>query len=1009
MTARPRAPVLLYITFLLAWLFASGMILVAVSVGEQNTRATTTAWFFVASTGVLVVAFITRDLNARRQSHALLRERDALIASMGVITDPRLTQLPLYRLLDELLGRARTVLRVDTASIFLYDRERQVLDQTATSGWTSDVPAGPITIGDGVIGRVAEARRGITIDDAPADPSIPPGTASLLAAPIIAEGTLLGVLQLGTKARRQFSDEELRLLQVIVDRAAVAIEGTRLERAALKSKLAADGARRRLALLADAGAVLSGQLDDVGAIAQALGDALVPAFFDWFAVHRVDGDQARLLAWRASADVTAAPDLGGDWSAAVATAVATAQPAVAWGRTLAGEEWAPARVRALTSVAVVPVTAQHLWRGAMTFGTAGDRRGLRQGDVATTVDLAARVAVTIERVLLGIETQRSAVRAARNAMQLARLTEAAFAVNAALDTEALAAVVSEQAARVLDADAAWVDLDDVDGARRRVAERGSHDERADVATTELTDTAGATVGSVSVARAASTFTRDEQAVLRSLAQTASIALANARLYGTVHASETRLRALYDASPVGIVELDATGRATRWNRAAEDVFGWPPFDDSTSGTVVAPDPAREAIAVALTEDMPNTVDVTLGDVEAQLVAVPLRERDGTTRGVVLAAVDLTERKHVAEQLQQAQRMEAMARMAGGIAHDFNNVLMVITGYADLLLRRSMEDDVRADIEAMRSAAKRAAEFTRKLLTISRRQMVQAQVVDVADAVASLRDVLPVMLGDRIELDLRVEDPPPVLIDPLQFEQLVLNLAINAKDAMPDGGALMIRARSVEVDGLWAQLTVADTGEGMDAATVEHCFEPFFTTKDRTKGTGLGLSTVYGVVTQSGGEIDVESAPGVGTTFTIRLPAAAVPSAVEPESVVSDDGFLRVLVVDDDPDVRAIVADMLELDGHDVTVAADGASALAHLGAIEPDVLLTDVVMPGMRGTELAKEVARRYPDVRVVLMSSHVDDQLAVNGDDAVAGALFLAKPFSPAALTDTLATIAAQR
>jgi CheY-like chemotaxis protein len=307
--------------------------------------------------------------------------------------------------------------------------------------------------------------------------------------------------------------------------------------------------------------------------------------------------------------------------------------------------------------------------------------------------------------------------------------------------------------------------------------------------------------------------------------------------------------------------------------------------------------------------------------------------------------------------------------------------------------------------MRSAAKRAAEFTRKLLTISRRQMVQAQVVDVADAVASLRDVLPVMLGDRIELDLRVEDPPPVLIDPLQFEQLVLNLAINAKDAMPDGGALTIRARAVEDDGTWAQLTVIDTGEGMDAETVEHCFEPFFTTKDRTKGTGLGLSTVYGVVTQSGGEIDVESAPGVGTTFTIRLPAAVAVAAAEPEPAVGR-GFLRVLVVDDDPDVRAIVADMLELDGHEVTVAADGDSALRVLETMEPDVLLTDVVMPGMRGTELAHRVVERCPGVRVVLMSSHVDDQLAVNGD--VAGALFLAKPFSPGALTDTLATIAAQ-
>ncbi|MEA3056849.1 MAG: two-component system, cell cycle sensor histidine kinase and response regulator CckA, partial [Actinomycetota bacterium] len=495
------------------------------------------------------------------------------------------------------------------------------------------------------------------------------------------------------------------------------------------------------------------------------------------------------------------------------------------------------------------------------------------------------------------------------------------------------------------------------------------------------------------------------------AQTASIALINARLYGTVHDSETRLRALYDASPVAIVEVDVSGRAGRWNRAAEGLFGWPPYEDKLSGTVLAPLVAREAVADTLLEGSPVSLDVTLGIVEAEIVAVPLRERDGTIRGAVLAAVDLTERKHVAEQLQQAQRMEAMGRMAGGIAHDFNNVLMVITGYADLLLRRSFDDDVRTDIEAMRAAAKRAAEFTRKLLTISRRQMVQAQVVDIADALSSLGDVLPVMLGEHIRLDLRVDVPPPVLIDPLQLEQLVLNLAINAKDAMPSGGVLTIQARGIDDDGTWAQLTVMDTGEGMDAATAEHCFEPFFTTKDRTKGSGLGLSTAYGVVTQAGGEIVVESAPGVGTTFTIRLPAVEAEQveldATTPPRTTTES--LRVLVVDDDEDVRAIVADMLELEGHDVCVAADGRAALRAIEQALPDVLLTDVVMPGMRGTDLARAVLEKAPNVRVVLMSSHVDDELAVH--DEIEGALFLAKPFSPAALADTLkaATSTAKR
>ncbi|MDQ1426295.1 MAG: two-component system, cell cycle sensor histidine kinase and response regulator CckA, partial [Acidimicrobiaceae bacterium] len=895
--------------------------------------------------------------------------------------------------------RARTVLRDDTASMVLL--ESGALELTATSGYDDTAPKLRVAIGEGDIGRVAEARRGTALADAPRDRGIPPGTASVLVIPVMAEGQLLGVLHVGTTERRQFGDNELRLLQMVVDRAAVAIEGTRLERAAIRSTLAADDARRRLSLLADAGAVLSRQFDDVGTMADAIGEALVPTFADWFAFHRVDDTGPRLLAWRAGPEVVPVAGLGGDWSAAVTAAIASGQPVVAWGPELGAEQWQPAADRGLTSVLVVPVTARDLLRGALTFGTAGERRGLRPGDVTTVVDLAARVAVAIERVLLGIETQRSAVRAARNATQLQRLTEAAFAVNAALDTASLATVVSEQAARVLDVAAASVHLDDERGERWRVGRHGTDPERATVASADLTDAAGATVGAITVARAGAAFAADEEAVLGSLAQTASIALANAKLYATVHGSETRLRALYDASPVGIVELDAAGRALRWNRAAEAIFAWPPFDDAIAGSVLAPEAARDAVAVALTDDAPSAIDVTLGDVEAQLVAVPLRERDGTIRGAVLAAVDLTERKHVAEQLQQAQRMEAMARMAGGIAHDFNNVLMVITGYADLLLRRAIDDDVRSDIESMRAAAKRAAEFTRKLLTISRRQMVQAQVVDVAEAIASLGTVLPVMLGEHITLGIHVEDPPPVLIDPLQFEQLVLNLAINAKDAMPAGGTLTITARSLEDDGTWTQLTVADTGEGMDAETVEHCFEPFFTTKDRTKGTGLGLSTAYGVVTQAGGEIVAESALGVGTTFTIRLPAVS-PEAALVSPPLGAGGLLRILVVDDDPDVRAIVADMLELDGHEVLVAADGPSALRLLDA-ELDVLLTDVVMPGMRGTELATLALERCPTLRVVLMSSHVDDQLAIAAD--LDDALFLAKPFSPAALADTLAAI----
>ena len=995
---RPRSPWRLYVTFFLGWIFASVMILGAVTTDEADTQARTAAWFFVAGTGILVVALVYRDRRARTQSQKLLDERQALIESIGVVTDPRLSQLPLYRLLDELLARARTVVRADIACVYLHDKDTGRLERSASSG-LGDGGAAPVAIelGEGVIGRVAVSRRGVALAETPKDPAIPPNTASLLAAPLIAEGQLVGVLELGTAQRRQFGDNDVRLLQLVADRAAVAIEGRRLEQAAQRSTLAAEGARQRLALLADSGEVLARSFDRVDELAVALGDALVPTFVDWFAFHQLDTNGTlRVLASRAGPDV-GTTELG-TWDEAVTSVLHEGEPVLAWGDQLTEDRFLPARSRELTSVLLVPVHARDLVLGAITFGTAGRRRGLRSGDVSTAADLAARVAVAIERVLLAAQTQQSAVRAARHATQLQRLTEAAFAVNAALDTSALAAVVSEQAARILDADAAWVEL--TTGKRaQRVGHFGVDPTRGRTAVASLTDAVGASVGSISVARTGRIYSADEKAVLRSLAQIASVALANARLYGTVQASEARMRALYDASPVGIVELDASGRAARWNRAAESLFGWPPFSEKVASKLKAPEAAQAVVATALADDVPTAVDVRLGDVEAELVAVPLREAGGATRGAVLAAVDLTERKHVAEQLQHAQRMEAMARMAGGIAHDFNNVLMVITGYADLLLRRDVDDDTRADVESMRAAAKRAAEFTRKLLTISRRQVVQAQVVDVTAAVRSLQDVLPVMLGDAITLDLLVEDPPPVLIDPAQLEQLLLNLAINAKDAMPDGGTLTIRARALEDDGLFAQLVIGDTGEGMDPETVEHCFEPFFTTKDRTKGTGLGLSTAYGVVTQSGGEITVESARGVGTTFTIRLPAASEATPVEERPLGAGDEALRILVVDDDPDVRAIVADMLELDGHDVVAAADGRAALKVLKDATFDILLTDVVMPRMRGTDLATRAVKQQPGLQVVLMSSHVDDPKALEG---VEGALFLAKPFSPAALADII-------
>jgi two-component system cell cycle sensor histidine kinase/response regulator CckA len=868
--ASGRVQLRLYATFIGGWLFASVAILRG-AIRDGDSGTVTAAWFFVAGTGTLVAALIDRDVRARRTTQALLAERQALIESLGLVTDPRLTQLPLYQLLDELLRRARTALGGDSTAVYLADDDRAGLELTATSGVPMPDELETVDLGIGLIGSVAANRRGVSVPDAPRDAW---GTASLMAAPLVAEGQLVGVLQLGFNRRREFRNDDLRLLQVVADRAAVAIEASRHQREARRALLSAQGSRTRLALLAEAGRVLTGSFDSVDAMAATLTGALVPGFFDCIAFFGLDRDQRIVSATSRVADDRAGVD--GDWEPVVRVALRREEPVLLWGDALRDDDLACVRALDLTSVVLAPIVARGRTVAVMGFGTAGERRGFRTGDVDTLRDLTARVSATIERVQLEAETQVAALRALEG--------------------------------------------------------------------------------------------------------------------------EARILALYDATPVGLVELDAALRPVRWNRAAERLFGWPAFVAGAPASVTVPE---SALAVVAGGERAASGEVSLAEADVELFAVPLHQPSGM-RGVVLAAVDVTERRQVAEQLQQAHRMEAMARMAGGIAHDFNNVLMVITGYADLLLRRGLDDDVREDIDAMRAAAVRAAEFTRKLLTISRRQMVQPQVVDVAVEVRSLGDVLAVMLGSGIEIVIDVDDPPQVFLDPAQLEQLVLNLAINGRDAMQTGGRLRITARADGAD--WAVIEVADTGEGMDAATLEVCFEPFFTTKDRTKGTGLGLSTVYSVVTQAGGTIEVDSELGRGTTFVVRLPAASEEVAPRP-TVWADlgEGALRILVVDDEPDVRSIVGDMLELEGHHVVLASSAEEALDVVARIVPDLLLTDVVMPGMHGPQLARAILDEHPAVRVVLMSSHVDDDAALRNE--VPEAVFLAKPFSGDALVATIATV----
>ena len=380
-------------------------------------------------------------------------------------------------------------------------------------------------------------------------------------------------------------------------------------------------------------------------------------------------------------------------------------------------------------------------------------------------------------------------------------------------------------------------------------------------------------------------------------------------------------------------------------------------------------------------------------------------------------DITERKFLEQQLRQAQKMEAVGRLSGGIAHDFNNLLGVIIGYSELLGERVVEHaSLRKNVEEIKKAGHRAADLTRQLLAFSRQQVLDPKVLDLNAIVAGLEKMLRPLIGEDIELSTAL-DPAlgHVKADQGQIEQVIMNLVINGRDAMPEGGKLMIETGNVELDndyarrhppvlpGSYALLAVTDTGIGMDAKTQAHIFDPFFTTKEMGKGTGLGLATVYGVVKQSGGYIWVYSEPGKGTTFKTYLPLveeSPEPAGLGAARAKPSRGSETILLVEDEESLRVMTRTLLVQSGYHVLDADSGAQALeiAHRHEETIHLLLTDVVLPGMRGRELAERMVLFRPDLRVLLMSGYTDHAIAAQGVLDV-GTFFLQKPFTRDALT----------
>jgi signal transduction histidine kinase len=375
------------------------------------------------------------------------------------------------------------------------------------------------------------------------------------------------------------------------------------------------------------------------------------------------------------------------------------------------------------------------------------------------------------------------------------------------------------------------------------------------------------------------------------------------------------------------------------------------------------------------------EILLIDSDSDQLRISVRLLFLAVMGMVLLVLlrrELRRRRLAEERLEHAQRLEALGRLAGGLAHDFNNLLTVINGFTDVVMRRLPEDDPsRADLDAVRRAGEQAGSLVDQLLTLSRHRVVRPELVDPNQCVRELTSVLHRILGSDIELDVRTVPVGRVLIDPSQLCQVLLNLVVNARDAMTDGGRVSIATQvGAFGDGQRAVvLTVSDNGPGMDAETAKRCFDPFFSTRPTGEGTGLGLATVHAVVTQAGGEATVATAPGKGATFTFRFPQASLPVVdAPPVTGRAEEDEPVVLLVDDEDAVRTFAGSVLRSEGYDVLDAASGVEALALIDEHGcPDLLITDVVMPGMGGVELARRVKERSPATAVLFISGYVDD------------------------------------
>jgi signal transduction histidine kinase/ActR/RegA family two-component response regulator len=938
-----------------AVLLLGSIFFAAFALSDSSWR--TTAVLSLATSAALLSVLLVREIIQRQRSERAFIRAEKALQPVAHSDEDAPDEIHLPEVLEELVRRAASSLRTRWVAVLLSEEGSDELQVAAA---TESAPR--------VVGTPVD-RAAVTGPDERARHLVP----------LALEGGRTGIVELGAPENRSFDRDDFALMALVADRMAGEIERARLADAERRSRLASQQARAHVALIADVSIVLARVIEDVLPTLRGVAEALVDQFGDLCIIHLAgpDGRIGRVASSirpsPGGGTESVTPELSG-MDDALQRVMANSRSELTYVdptgalRGVDDELGRLLRDRGMCSWVIAPIRVRGLPMGTIVTATGTGRRGYRPSDQRVVEEIANRSAIAVERAMLYSETRQAAIAAERRAEQLSRLIEAAISLNPSSSPADLLVTLVDQATLVLQAPRAHAWLDGDNGVEAEIGERP---DKAARARSPLVDAAGHEVGYLSVTRTEDEhFSAGDDAVLTLLARLASAAVQNARLYDDVRVREQRLQALFEASPLAILELDVSGIVRDANLAARAMFtgnGADSIELPLSLRACLRRMTVKALAGDVAEDEVSA-EGGQGPVELWVSTAPLRGHDALPTGVLAVVSDTTERKRLEEQLTDAHRYEAIARLAGGVAHDFNNLLTIILGYSDLLLQTMPGDSFeRDDVGAIHQAGQHAAVITNQLLTLSRNQVVQPIVVPLQETCESLMPMLQRLAGDQVKVHISCETDAAIRIDAGQLEQVLFNLVLNSRDAMPEGGDIRIHTvESGAGDNAAIGIVVADNGVGMDAETLARCREPFFTTKGR-RGIGLGLGTVSTIVERSGGRLEITSEPGRGTTISAFFRVAHVTPKVERAAPLSHRA--RVLLVDDDVAVRGFAYKALNDAGYDVTSAEDAEQALQIAGANGGyDLIVSDVVLPGMNGLELVRKFGHQWPATARLLMT-----------------------------------------